>query len=476
MKIAKLKIKNLFGISEFEADGRSIELLGANGTGKTSVLDSIRLALTNSSDREYIVKNGEKEGEIFVELDNGIEIKRKPRTNMTDYKSVKENGKEVQSPEKFLNSLFSEMQLDPIKFIALDSKEQNRILLELIEYDWDMKKIEEWFGEVPPGVDYSKTILEVLKQIASEDGYYYTQRRKLNAEIKADEHIVEEMVRSIPENFNAAKWRSVDLGELYTKVEQARQENAKIEKADILKSSYEAKIASFKSEKEEEIAQYKQQIFDEKTAQQAKISSLEAELTAAKERLSKIGENESERIAVAEANYETKISKFNEELKAFEGFVGKPKQNVDALLAEANAAKQMQSHLSEYDRMTSFNEKISELRAKSEEFTAKIELARTLPAQILAEAKLPLSNMSTDGDCVLIDSLPVSNLSEGEKLQLCVDVAVKNNKGLQIVLIDGVEKLSIVNREALFDRCKKANVQFIATRTTDDKDLTVIEL
>ena len=55
MKIAKLKIKNLFGISEFEADGRSIELLGANGTGKTSVLDSIRLALTNSSDREYIV-------------------------------------------------------------------------------------------------------------------------------------------------------------------------------------------------------------------------------------------------------------------------------------------------------------------------------------------------------------------------------------------------------------------------------------
>ena len=58
MKIAKLKIKNLFGISEFEADGRSIELLGANGTGKTSVLDSIRLALTNSSDREYIDKNG----------------------------------------------------------------------------------------------------------------------------------------------------------------------------------------------------------------------------------------------------------------------------------------------------------------------------------------------------------------------------------------------------------------------------------
>lgn len=49
MKISKLKIKNLFGINEFEADEKSIELLGANGTGKTSVLDSIRLALTNKS-------------------------------------------------------------------------------------------------------------------------------------------------------------------------------------------------------------------------------------------------------------------------------------------------------------------------------------------------------------------------------------------------------------------------------------------
>ena len=51
-KITKILIKNLFGISEFEADSKSIELLGGNGTGKTSVLDAIRLALTNRSSRD----------------------------------------------------------------------------------------------------------------------------------------------------------------------------------------------------------------------------------------------------------------------------------------------------------------------------------------------------------------------------------------------------------------------------------------
>ena len=62
-KITKIKIKNLYGITEFEADNKSLELLGGNGTGKTSVLDAIRYALTNRSTRDCIVKQGSTEGE-----------------------------------------------------------------------------------------------------------------------------------------------------------------------------------------------------------------------------------------------------------------------------------------------------------------------------------------------------------------------------------------------------------------------------
>ena len=86
--------------------------------------------------------------------------------------------------------------------------------------------------------------------------------------------------------------------------------------------------------------------------------------------------------------------------------------------------------------------------------------------QIASEANMPLGEMSIDGDQVLIKKpngdLPISNLSEGEKLDLCVDIALKNKTGLQIVLIDGVEKLSPVNRQHLYDRCKASGLQFIA--------------
>lgn len=102
MKISKITIKSLFGIKEWSGDGKNIELVGDNGTGKTSVIDAIRYALTNASDREYIIKNGETEGEIFIETDSGLSIDRKPRQGMTDYKSVKQNGNVVPSPETFL--------------------------------------------------------------------------------------------------------------------------------------------------------------------------------------------------------------------------------------------------------------------------------------------------------------------------------------------------------------------------------------
>ena len=76
MKTTKIVIKNLFGIKETELDGRSVEISGPKGSGKTSVLDSIRYALTNRSDRDYIVHRGADEGEILIETDTGLSIDR----------------------------------------------------------------------------------------------------------------------------------------------------------------------------------------------------------------------------------------------------------------------------------------------------------------------------------------------------------------------------------------------------------------
>ena len=161
MRISKIKIKNLFGIKEYEANGQSVELDGRNGAGKTSVIDAIRYGLTNKSGRDYIVRDGETEGEILIETDDGIRINRKARTAQADYKSVKKDGYEVGSPETFLRDIFTPLQLSPVEFMEMDRKQQNAIILDMIEYPWDMNKIREWFGEIPDWVSYDQNILPV---------------------------------------------------------------------------------------------------------------------------------------------------------------------------------------------------------------------------------------------------------------------------------------------------------------------------
>ena len=192
MKTTKIRIRNLFGITETELDGRSVELTGGNGVGKTSVIDALRYALTNNSDRNIIVKQGETEGEILIETDTGLSINRKKRTEKSDYKSVKENGREIMGPENFLKQLFTPLQLDPVAFTLMDEKSKNRAILDLIEFDWDLNFISEKFGEVPTWVNYEQNILEVLSDMQSENGEWFKERQNVNRDIRNKQAFIEE--------------------------------------------------------------------------------------------------------------------------------------------------------------------------------------------------------------------------------------------------------------------------------------------
>lgn len=91
--------------------------------------------------------------------------------------------------------------------------------------------------------------------------------------------------------------------------------------------------------------------------------------------------------------------------------------------------------------MVSMQEEIGKLTEESEELTRKIELARELPATILQTATIPVDGLTVEDGVPLIHGLPISNLSDGELLELCVDITVSKPGQLQIILIDGAERL-----------------------------------
>lgn len=476
MNITKIKIKNLFGIKEYEADGRSLELSGKNGTGKSSVLDAIKYALTNKSDREYIVHKGETEGEIIVETDTGLSIDRKSRTNKADYKSVKRNGLEVGSPEAFLRELFMQLQLNPIEFMKMDKKQQNAIILDMIDYPWDMNKIKEWFGEIPAWVSYDQSILSVLNDIQAENGDYYQNRRNIDRDIRNKKAFVEEIANGIPAGYDVEKWENASAGDIYRQIERMQRENQTIERAKLLMDSRDSKIRKFEADREIEVTALDREIANRANQIDKSIASLNEQIRSYETEKEQLASKKKDKLEVIEQTYKANVARFDAEVAEYAEYADKQPQDVTPLQEQAQEIEKMQSHINEYKRMLRLQSEIADMQEQSQQLTDKIEKARTLPGEILANCTIPIEGLTVEDGIPLINGLPVSNLSEGEKLDLCIDVALQNQNGLNIILIDGVEKLATDLREKLYAKCKEKGLQFIATRTTDDEELTVVTL
>lgn len=478
MRISKLSIKNTYGISQFELGGESVELTGSNGTGKSSVIDAIRLALTNNSKRKYIIKKGENEASIYVELDDGTTINRKKRNDKSDYKSIKDgNGNEINSPESFLKDIFTPLQLEPVEFLGMSEQEQNRILLNLIKFDKDKREfITEKFGESINWVNYDDSILEILNQIQSKDGVYYQNREEINRNARNGLAIINDIAKDIPENYDAEKWRNYTLSDKYEELNKLKDFNNKIDRSIVYKENYDNIVKGFKGELDTSLAEISKTKEMRRKALQDSITEYENKIALLKKDLENLDNEFLVDENNAKAKYDQEIAKLSDNIKIANEWASKEKKDTDTLEEELKVAESMKGHLNEYDRMKDMQEKVKKLNEQSEELTKKIELARNLPGQILKEVEIPVKNLTVENGIPLVNGLPVGNLSEGQKLMLCVDIALSDSNTLKLILIDGVEKLSEANRKELYRICKEKGLQYIATRTTNDNELKVIEM
>lgn len=476
MKTTKIVIKNLFGIREAALDGRSVELAGPKGSGKTSVLDAIRYALTNRSDRDYIIHQGADEGEIIIETDTGLSIDRKTRATKADTVKVRDGSMLQTRPAEFLSGIFTPLQLNPVAFTQLSRQEKNRVILSLIDFAWDMNWIKEQFGEIPQGVDYSKHILEVLSDIQAESGVYFQSRQNLNRDIRNKQAFIADIAKDIPPHYDAARWEAYPTREKYQELERIREANSRIERAKSFREGFEAKKRGLEAERDIQLAAVAQDISAQRESLTGDIQRLEAQLAAAREKLNGLAQRQKEREELEQARFRESLAKLERDVGVADQYAGQEVQDTSALSAELDEAEQMRSHLNEYRRMRDMQTELDELTARSQALTDKIELARELPATILAQATIPVEGLTVEDGVPLIHGLPISNLSDGELLELCVDITVSKPGQLGIILVDGAERLDSVSRERLYAKCKAKGLQLIATRVTDSEEMEVIEL
>ena len=249
-----------------------------------------------------------------------------------------------------------------------------------------------------------------------------------------------------------------------------------MERAKQLIENKNNKIRKFEADREIEKAAIEREFSSRDKQITEDITRLEGQIVSLRQEQSSLASKKADKLALADKTYEASVAEYNAQCAEYNEYVDRDIKDTSELSKQAQAIEDMKAHINEYDRMVLLQDQVDELAEQSQILTDKIEKARTLPGEILEECSIPIEGLSVENGIPLISGLPISNLSEGEKLDLCIDVALQKPNGIQLLLIDGVEKLSTTLRNQLYKKCKDKGLQFIATRTTDDTDLIVTEL
>lgn len=130
MKILKFAAENVKGIRviELSPNGESVVLSGANGAGKSSVLDAIFLTLCGG---DLPLRNGAEKG--GTEIDLGEYIVTRKKTDKTDRLIIKnKEGAVFPEPRAMLQKLVGKLTIDPLAFVKLKPRDQLDVLFQLI--------------------------------------------------------------------------------------------------------------------------------------------------------------------------------------------------------------------------------------------------------------------------------------------------------------------------------------------------------
>ena len=462
-KISFLKVNGFLGIDELELEPGKVNIFkGPMGSGKTSVIEAIEKTFTNKSRRTEVIKHGEEEATLFVELDDKLEIDRRLRTEKGDYLKVRKADEGVPSTEKFLRTLVNGNIFRPLDWVNLSVKEQTKSLLSMLEIAWSEEDIVNWFGDLVDDIDYTQHILLILKSIEQK---YYKTREEVNREVKELNARINALYEELPAEYDGEAWRAVKIQEYYAKVSEAQEVNRLIEIAKSIQEQFNSKVEAIKAKGERQKTNitltykgYREDINDIIALSNSKIErannfidnsniTLENELSKLdnqleseyQELLQKYAvlkdERKREMLAAVDEQKDiiainnNKIATKEQELRGLDEKEEAEKRAVDEkvtneiekeeirigkaanylkentpidiipLQAEADHVAEMVGYLRDWDRIIEIRDGVlSSKIAYSNDLTSKIDMARNLPGELLKTAKMPIEGISVDVD------------------------------------------------------------------------------
>ena len=153
MKIVRLTSENIKRLKavEIEPDGTLQIVSGKNGQGKSSVLDSIWLALGGGVAKKETarpIRDGQTRAKVELDLGDLIVTREWTANDKSTLKVSSKDGALYKSPQSMLDALIGRLSFDPLAFTQLSAKDQKAQLLDLVDLDVDVDALDAQYAEL----------------------------------------------------------------------------------------------------------------------------------------------------------------------------------------------------------------------------------------------------------------------------------------------------------------------------------------
>lgn len=449
MRVSRIEIKNILGIEQLEIKPGSItEVSGANGTGKTSVLESIKGALGSGHDAT-LLRSGAEQGEVVLILDDGVEISKKITVEKSTL-SVKhpEFGKITKS-QAYIQKLVDALSLNPVAFLTAPAKERVDLLLKAIP----MTVTADQLAFVPvvalEGIDLSKHALEVIGKIGKA---VYDLRTGVNRAAKEKRATASQMRETLPSDAEAGQdWKEVLDSTLQESGALQRTTSVQVSEVKSLFSRRKSEIEGRFNQVRDEIRKERDEVL-EKIRYEAEQKTLSAQEKCTSE------------VARLQTERDADLARLESEFRPKEADLKERIGQAKAMVEAHTKAETTRSFIAKLEQDS------EHMEGQSEKLTASLDGLESLKTSLLSD--MPIKGLEIRDSELFLDGVPFDRINASRKVRLAIQVAGLRAGNLPLVCVDGLELLDPATYEAFKKEAAKSKLQFLISRVTSG-DLTI---
>jgi hypothetical protein len=418
MHIVELRAENIKRLSavHIRPEGPVVEITGRNEQGKSSVLDSIWMALGGAETIDaQPIRRGAEEGVIALDLGE-FKVTRKFRAKedgafTTSLVVETPDGMRPKSPQTLLNDLVGRFTLDPLAFSRLKPGEQFDAMKALV-----------------PGFDFDASI--------AADKADYERRTGFNRKAK------EALAAADAVDAPATAVDPIDEAPILADLTRAGDHNASIVERKARREQAQKGVSLLReriTNKEEEIK-----------ALQDRILGLRAEIVALDKEAGAIEDKLAAAPALPEPLDTAELTRRLSEAKA------------------ANAA-----HAAHVQRRELFKQ-AEYFGGQSVTLTAQMEERAQKRQEAIAAAKLPVEGLTLGEGEVLVDGLPFAQAAASKKIRISVALAMALNPKIRVLRIMDGSLLDSDAMKVVADMAKEHDFQVWIERVDDRSPSAIV--